>query len=220
MKKQILNELYNPKLASFQDGSFTISENDENAFVKSVSFNLPGAKFLVLGESLWNTTENIYTEKSEHFQFRRKCDGVVICSYQEQKYIIWIELKSSFNEIFEDAIFQLSGCYVKMKSYLKNFETFNSTEYKELGIVISQQDKKTVNDLVQNRRTDNTNTAIQKCRSHYRLNNQILLRGEDFGIEKLHLAPFIKLNELPVYFQPVTQRHTQNIDLASILQTI
>ena len=232
MTIDVLTELYQKNLFQQTKDSYQINEPDGSSSVTGANFILKGAEFIVCAnETIWKAGEYLYAKTSpvHKFEFRRRCDGFVICSYNGQKYLIWIELKSSFNQVFNDAIFQLSGCYVKMKSYLNCFENYHPEKYKELGIVVSQAEQpyhgEDGNNAVESRRGGLISAADNPtdiCRSNYRNTttpNTFFLRGKDFGIKNTHISNAIALDTLPVFYYETTGG-TPTIDLGPILARI
>ena len=234
MEIDTLNELYNSKLFSHQTDEFSIIEpaKGDNVKVRKATFELHGAEFIVCtNEHPWNESVDLYQkENARHkYRFRRKCDGFAICDFNGQKYLIWIELKSSFGEIFSDAIYQISGCYVKMKSYLECFSNYNSPDYKEIGVVVCRPEQQKSDDdcnndinLRQNSLSSREELPTDIFRSEYRNTdrpNIFILRGEIFGSSQMHLKNSIQLKSLPVYYY-ATDVDTPVIDLGTILSNI
>ena len=204
IKKTDLSGLYNGSLFNSMKDSFIIKEKDPCAKICQVKFVAKGADFILSTEDLFSSSENLYTKKSEDFHFRRKCDGFVICEYNGQGYLIWIEIKSSFNEVFSDAIYQISGCYIKAKSYLNSIISFSEEEYKEFGIVVSLPDSG-VNELsnpslLKRKRSVilGNDTVEDIYRRQYRQTHKITLKGDDFGMSNIALSPSIQLSKLPI----------------------
>lgn len=224
--KNDIAELYNPNLFTGTTDTFSLRESQKDASVKGAEFVLPGAQFIVCSESIWSSATDLYTKKSVEFGFKRVCDGFVLCDFNGMHYMLWIELKSGFNEIFNKAIYQLSGCYVKAKSYLRSLSAYDANEYKELGIVVSLPEEQLVrttsgNASVLNRRTQliQNESASERCRRRYRKTGVILMKGEDFGSSQLHLSDDVMLKELPVVSCTTTEE-CPRIDLGEILGTM
>lgn len=223
--KNDFSELYDSNLFTNATNSFSLRESQKDASVKGAEFVLPGAEFIVCTESIWSSSTELYTKKSAEFEFKRECDGFVLCDFNDKHYLLWIELKSGFSDIFNKAVYQLSGCYVKAKSYLRNIASYNPDEYKELGIVVSLPEEQKVrtisgNTSVLNRRTRlvlTEETASDRCRRRYRKTGTINLKGEDFGLSQLHLSDDIMLKELPVA-SCTTTKECPTIDLANVLR--
>lgn len=223
--KSDLAELYNSCFFVNTTDTFSLRELQKDASVKGVEFILPGAEFIVCSEGIWSSATELYSKKSAEFEFKRKCDGFVLCNFNGRHYLLWIELKSGFSEVFNKAIYQLSACYVKAKSYLRNISAYNPDEYKELGIVVSLPEEQLVrttsgNASVLNRRIQliQEETASELCRRRFRRTGLILMKGEDFGSARLHLSGDIMLKELPVASYTTTEE-CPKIDLAKILNT-
>lgn len=225
--KNKLSELYNSSLFSEHADSFSLLESDKGAFISGATFNLPGGSFVVCSEKLWSASTELYVKRSQDFYFKRKCDGFVICDYNDKYYLIWIELKSGFNNIFKDAIYQIASCYVKSKSYLHNIKAYHPEEYKELGIVVSEPEDIQIytpeqNKQIYDRRVQLTTaeeTAMDKCRRRYRKKGKIILNGTDFGANGLQLADNIMLQSLPVVSVTSTIPHP-SVDLAQIIAAL
>lgn len=226
MKTSIIKMFDSNLFASYAD-SFFIKENDNGADVKEVNFIMPGGTFEVCTEKLWAASTNLYIKQSGDFSFRRKCDGVVICKKGSHNYIIWIELKSGFNQIFSDAIYQIAACYVKMKSYLRNFVAYNPGEYEEMGIVVSlpentPDEKVESNKQVTDRRASLVSqhgTLTDKCRRRYRRSGNIELLASDFIASQQAFVPDIQIQHLPI-FHIATNTAVTNVNLGTIIQQV
>lgn len=224
ISKNDLSEIYEPSLFTTCSDSFSLIEKDKGATMKGVSFVLNGAQFIVCTESIWSQSVNLYAKESQDFNFKRKCDGFVICSYEDKQFLIWIELKSSFNQVFNDAIYQISGCYVKMKSYLRNLAAYHPEDYQEIGIVVSHPDGFMNRSISGNQQIDVRHQQLvnpeespkDKYRRLYRSTNKIELLGNDFGADKLHLADEIILHKLPI-ISIQSEDTNPTIDLLTII---
>lgn len=68
----------------------------------------------------------------------KDCDGIFICEYNNQKYIVLCELKSAFEiEAICKANNQLIGSYVKLRSIFHILQGFTEIDYKILGVIVS-----------------------------------------------------------------------------------
>lgn len=235
MKIETLTELYCKDLFSHKNDSFSLVEKDksESVKVRIATFSLTGADFVVCSdEHFWNEGVDMYCKSHpiHCFKFRKKCDGFAICNYNNQKFLIWIELKSSFGEIFSTAIYQLSACYVKMKSYLECFENYTPSDYKEFAIVVcppeTNRSHEDYNNEVDSRKKYitgiNTDTLTDKYRSNYRNSkesNIFTLYGTDFGSKKMHLKSNILFEKIPIYYFKA-DTESPNIDLLDVIHSI
>lgn len=220
-----LSHIYNQAEYYSASDTCSLQESQKGAKVKGAKIHLVGAHFYWWNESIWNASENAYRNYTDDLLFRKKCDGFVICHYNDRKYLIWVELKSGFNDVFKKAIFQISACYMKAKSIANNFKSFNGKEFEELGLIISlpEEDEPTDvedNTIVADRRTSlirQNDGALDKCRKRYRATGKLLLRGSDYGTDILNLKEEIVLHELPVCHVPVDPG-VPDIDLAQVIR--
>ena len=228
ISSQILSDFYS--VVDFQTSSdfFIIHESDRSATIKEAKFFLSGIDFNYCGDAFWSKSEDLYQRSSQEFKFRKHCDGFAIFSYQEQNYLVWIELKSGFNEVFNNAIFQISACYTKMKSYLNNFSSYNSADYKEFGIVVSMPENDhndsgiETNEIISGRRNlliKQSESVKDKTRRLFRKTGMINIDGKDFGANKLQLRTDILPDNLPV-FHCAASSGTVDIDLKLIIAKV
>lgn len=224
METNDLTGFYNETLFFSEKNNVTIKETDKGATVKSATINCQNADFDFSTEKIWSAGENLYRKESGGYKFRSKCDGFLICRTENKNYLIWIELKSGFSEVFNKAIYQLSACYVKMKSYLRTISTYKAEDFEEIAIVVSHpEDDKSQsieeNDSVLSRRNTlvSEETPSDKCRRRYRKTGTITIDEADFDSGKLHLVSDILPHNLRVFHIP-TETEQANIDLKLLFQ--
>lgn len=224
MKTNEFTEFYNEKLFLSAKDNVTIKETDKGATVKSATINCQNANFDYSTEIIWSAGDNLYRKESGGYKFRSKCDGFLICRTENKNYLIWIELKSGFSEVFNKAIYQLSACYVKMKSYLRTISTYKAKDFEEIAIVVSHpEDDKSQsieeNDSVLSRRNTlvSEETPSDKCRRRFIRTGKITIDAADFDSGKLHLVSDILPHDLRV-FHISTKTDQAIIDLKSLFQ--
>lgn len=224
METNDLTGFYNETLFFSEKNNVTIKETDKGATVKSATINCQNADFDYSTEDIWSAGENLYRKESGGYKFRKKCDGFLICRTENKNYLIWIELKSGFSEVFNKAIYQLSACYVKMKSYLRTISTYKAEDFEEIAIVVSHpEDDKSQsieeNDSVLSRRNTlvSEETPSDKCRKRYRKTGTITIDAADFDSGKLHLVSDILPHNLRV-FHITTKNEQEKIDLKLLFQ--
>ncbi len=223
MKTNEFTEFYNEKLFHSAKDNVTITETDSSSTVTSVTINCQNANFDYCTEKFFKEGRSLYQKESGGYQFTKGCDGFLICRTEEKNYLIWIELKSGFSEVFNKAIYQLSACYVKMKSYLRNLSTYRAEDFEEIAIVVSHsEDCKSQsiegNNSVHNRRnTFIEETPSDKCRRRYRETGTITIDAADFDSGKLQLVSDILPHNLRVFHIP-TETEQANIDLKLLFQ--
>lgn len=222
-----LTQLYKPTYFESKSGSIVVKEPQKEArTLKEVTFTFTGSMIFINPKFLDDSTE-IYIKPPTGVSFRHICDGIFILEQNEKKYIIWIELKSGYNDVCKKAIDQLATSYVKTKSHLMNFSTFNPAEYIELGIIVSFPPKpEDLNDVGNNpmvieNKLRNVGICAPTYKSSYsralRIHQEVIMRGTDFGFHTLSLVPQITMDKLYVKHQPVNDE-SAIIDLNGILQ--
>lgn len=216
-----LTSLYAPALFEEGTGSFTVHEKNPDAKITDVTITAPDLSYIVCRENLWSASERLYCTQASGFDFRKKCDGFALCDLDGQHYLIWIELKSGSNEVFKKALHQITSCYTKAKSYLRDIATFQATKYKEFGIVVSSTSPNDPIDPISMRRqglASQEETMEAKYRRQYKRDGFILLQGSDMKTDALPLSKEITFSRLPVvYYQSATSALT--IDLKDAIKT-
>jgi hypothetical protein len=131
-------------------------------------------------------------------------------------------VKTSLNEIFRKGIFQIPGCYYKVKSILGHFKSYNSDDFVEYAIAIYADDapkvpQKTVQQqnydymkLKRNKISAPPMTSEQKIERKYTqtLQSRVkgILYGEDFGMHKLPVKKEYIIDRLPFIIWPVSYK--------------
>lgn len=227
IQKEDITQIYDKGLFQEASDELTIKESDKIAFIKGTTLVLKDAIFFYSNESIWSASEGLFLKKSDqHFcRFRSKTDGLIFCSYHETNYLIWIELKSSFDQIFNKAIYQLCACYTKAKILLNTFTNYDAFDFKELCIVVSKPEEakeKSVdgNDAVTSRRnlltSQSSSVAEQRCKLAYRKTGKIVLDYHDFDLQNTVIKDAFLPNNIPVFHVPSLEPEP-SIDLESII---
>ena len=215
-----ITSVYSKNLFTLVQDEFYINENGNDAKVNKAIFTSKNASFIVSGEDLFKA-DFLYEKQVEFFYFKKHCDGFVICSLNGCHYLIWVELKTGFNEVFNSAIYQISSCYVKAKSYLQCIDSYNSEDFEEFGIIVSRPDKKSINDIVLDRKESLVNPAEPSIiyKRRFRSTGKIILKGDDFGQKRIKLSPDVQLKSLPVVHLE-TNNQEATFDLLSIIKSV
>lgn len=203
--------------------SFTLSEK-QNASDKlnRVNFSLSGTAINIRNEILSKTSEG-YRKIDESFSFRKDCDGLVFVDKGEKHYLVFIELKSSFGEVANKAIFQIASSYIRFKHYLSSIAAYNPSDYQEIGIIISYPYRAEIGDReVLDRRNGLLNSAyssfINRCKNEFKKGNSILINSSDFEVDKMNLSSNLQINNLKVVNIQVADGATiVNVDLDNYL---
>lgn len=227
--KEDIIQIFNKQLFQETSDLLCFTEKDD-AFIKGTTLALKDAYFFYSDESIWKASENLFNKESNlHFNnFRLKTDGFALCNYNDTNYLIWVELKSSFDQIFNKAIYQLCACYTKAKIMLNTFTNYNASDFKELCIVISKPEgakEKSVegNDAVTSRRNQLTSQpssiAEQRCKLAYRKTGKIVLDYHDFDLQNTAIKDAFLPNNIPIIH--VTSLEPEpTIDLESIIKEL
>ncbi|MBR1792080.1 MAG: hypothetical protein IJ764_00360 [Bacteroidales bacterium] len=172
-----------------------MKEKTKTASLKNVEFISPTGIFCC--DKLLKDSKDIYNGgQDDILNFRHNCDGFVITEHNQQLYLIWIELKSSFNETTK-SFGQIAYSYLKIKHHLMSFSSFtgNTEEYNEFAIVVSnspnaQKFHQMSNEDVADRRftigvSHDKQATVNKYQRELRDDGRTVLRGADFGYDKL-----------------------------------
>lgn len=224
-----LARLYKPAYFKSQSKSIAIREPQKGAnTLKEVTFTFTGSMICISPDFLEDSVE-IYVKPCSGVSFRHICDGIFLLEQEDKKYIIWVELKSGYKDVCKKAIDQLATSYVKTKSHLMNFSTFVPDEYRELGIIVSFPPKAEDltdadnNPMVMANKLRNVGASTPSYRNLYHkalcANQEVVMKGIDFGFHTLPLVPQISMTKLYVKHQPVTTENAV-IDLNQILQQV
>lgn len=184
-------------------------------------------KYLQIAPNWLKDMADAYAKDSDEclLRLRSECDAIIITERNGNKYIIWIELKSSYGDVFNSAIFQLAGSYVRAKSHFTNFASYNPVEYRELALAVSFPDDVANNQDLKDykARITRTETNKQKITRIYRLRtnsvDNVFLEGHDFGCETMNLNENINLKSLR-FMHVAVKPDAKFFDLGGILDRI
>lgn len=223
-----LQTLYDVSYFEEREDSISIREKQRNNpdALSKVNFTFSG-QLIYIKSDFFDDSKSIYRKHAEHLNFKKICDGVLIINQHEKNYIVWIELKSGYNEVCKKAIFQLPASYIKLKSHLKNFPSYIPTQYQELGIIVSFPPQKYENDnediMVAKRKLVKYVTEHDRIRFKYdkdiRTHHATFLMGDDFGFNDLNIQDELKMKSLYIHHH-VADAPSITIDLDKILETI
>lgn len=134
-----LGSLYNSDYIDKQQDSYVWSEKQSDSdALATVEFVFKNGHIGYISSGLLQKMQSAYRIKGcSALKLRKICDGILFLDRDNDHYIIVLEVKSSFNEVKSNAIFQIPASYVKVKSILNDFSNYKAEEYKELGLIIS-----------------------------------------------------------------------------------
>ena len=221
-----LTELYSPSYFKEVSKQYTLTEKqiDPNKLSK-VNVITSGSGIFIVPEFLGDC-ERIFKKIEKKLSFRDNNDGTFLLEKDGVQYIIYVELKSKFEAGIKKAIRQIPVSSIKIKSFLRNIQTFKLQDYRELGLIISyppapedKYDSKN-NAMVLNHKVEYL--ADQKEDQEFydkelRHNKEVYLTAENFPKlpqDKLHED--IKFKSMMVYYRSVS-KNGENVDLDNIL---
>jgi hypothetical protein len=117
-------------------GNISIIEKDEQTKLKEIQFS---------HDEFWSIDTNMIKDFSSFFHkakspdiFHKDCDGIIVLDYNGQKYILIVELKSSFDthKIF-DARKQIISSYIKLNILLNIIPEYEKDNYIFKGVIAS-----------------------------------------------------------------------------------
>lgn len=209
VNKEELSSLFNAEY--FEEGMGEIvvdepqccSEND----LCSVRFcGLEGCYLKIKPDWLKDTSKAYNAEWKGLRLFRRDCDSILLLCHKGVRYAIWLELKSGYNEVAKKGIFQIVGSYIRSKSYLNTFLSYNQEDYKELAVIITHgginnkgvfEYKKDI--ILPNSNHNPEDIIVKEYRRKLKTGDGcVLLKAADFNLDKIPMTDFVKMSDLPL----------------------
>lgn len=140
---QNLIQIFNPNFFDITvgGGTYDVKETDSNATVKKVTFDYRG-HLMSIDNSVFNKTDALFKEDENTDKgmpaLRHGCDGVFVIEHNEQKYIVFIELKSSYTpDNIQKAERQIAASYLRIMMLLDCIDGVKLNQYKKCGIIVS-----------------------------------------------------------------------------------
>lgn len=214
ISKGELSTIYKDCYFEESNSNIIISEQNPNDISKDLQeltiTGLRGTYLKISPKWLNDSIEPYHAVWHNYKLFRRDCDSIILLNHDGQNYIIWIELKSSFNEVLKTALFQIVGSYMRSKSYLNAFSTFKQEDYKELSIIashpINEQSSTDGNTVVIDNKKlftgkdkDKNLLLAQKYRRKLKVGGSLMIiEGTDFDLDQLPLESSVVLTKLPL----------------------
>lgn len=134
---------YNPSYFGRDENRYIWKEKEnqnqtDSTALASVEFVFHGGTISYVKSNLLKGMQNIYrTNSTKALNLRMVCDGLLFLDREEDHYLIILEVKSGFKEVKNKAIDQIPASYVKIKSILNDFSSYNRNDYKEFGLIVS-----------------------------------------------------------------------------------
>lgn len=139
-----LTLVFDPALFIYKSvgGNFIINEHESGSSINAVNIHYQG-QLLSIDNKFLKNSHDIYpdnTSRHPYPELKHDCDGILIISVREQKYIILLELKSTYSKTnIRKAEKQLVASYMRLVSRLNCLDNFDINSYKKCAIIISHQ---------------------------------------------------------------------------------
>lgn len=229
-----LGNLYNSDYIGKQQDSYIWSEKQNNPdALATVEFVFKNGHIGYMSSGLLQKMQSAYRIKGDGvLKLRKICDGILFLDRDKDHYIIVLEVKSCFNEVKSNAIFQIPASYVKIKSILNDFSNYKAEEYKELGLIISYPyveyaptDAENNHIVIDNKLEmigDRSECIASKYVELLKNHKEAIFDGKDFEFDGLKgVKPELYFEKLKVKHYPVTNKCVAaEIDLDNVIKTL
>lgn len=200
---ELINSIFDSAYFEKPASRFSLLEKQNTSGkLHKVDFVLSGNAIVIKNDILSETSRG-YKKIDNSVSFKRDCDGLLLIDKDDKHYLVFIELKSSFNEVANSAIYQIASSYVRLKHYLMAIDSYNAGNYEEIGIIISYPYTEKVGDNeVLSRREGlikgGYGTFVDRCKMDFRNGKHILMNSSDIGIDVLSISSNLQLNKFKI----------------------
>lgn len=226
-----IGNLYNPAYLGKNSNSYLWKEKQSNPnSLTQVEFVFKGGTISYIKSGLLKEMQDAF-RKTETLNLRMICDGVLFLDRGEEHFLAILEVKSRFGDVKKKAISQIPASYIKTKSILNDFVSYNKTDYKEFGLIVSypfiepqidSEDNYIVMDNKLKMIEDKYEKIMSKYNQSLKNSHSAILLGIDFGFDKLpQIKPELCFDKLIVKHYPVENHCTKvTINLDTIINTL
>ena len=212
-----LKQVYEPELIILDDNKCAITEklNSSVNTLQKVEIQNCGKCFLV--KEKWLASGQDKYRNNGVCHLRRICDGVLYFEKDGEKFLSFIELKSSRKEVFKTGIFKFPVCYYRTRLCFNSFEGVDLSEIKTFGLILYPCiDSDRVSAITQNEglMEQKMNVVHNRLLDDIRIRakyermvkdkEKVSLEGADFGVDKLPLKTEYKMMSLDTVIWPVS----------------
>ncbi len=233
LKVSELSQLYNSSYFGISTDSYIWQEKQANpTSLAKVEFLFKGGRIGYMKSNLLNETKGVYNQNAtEMLNLRKICDGILFLERDNQHFIVFLEMKSGFNDVRKKAIEQLPPSYIKLKSILNDFVTYNKDDFREFGLIVSypysQPPTSSANNqmILANKRAmvgNRIDIVKNKYSGRLRDRGQVDFIGADFGVEQLRtVKQDLVFDRFPVRYLSVKNYSVEAVvDLDSVIVTL
>ncbi|MGM9704971.1 MAG: hypothetical protein ACI3YB_03160 [Prevotella sp.] len=230
LKADELRTIYSSSLIETSHGHIRMTEKQEDkAALAEISLSASG-DFIKICPEFLRKQQDVYRKCSGFINYKMICDGVLMYHKNENEhYLIIVEMKSGFSDV-KKAVAQISSSYIKLKTHLTSFASYDATDYKEFGLIFSYPPRKEdYNDTRNNRMVmdakrnflphtsvDQTENYLNKRKKELQVTGRTELDAKQMQIDLLPLKSDCLYNTLPILHQSVTTS-SASLDLDDIV---
>lgn len=134
--------IYSCDLFEAVSGSVLLTEKQKDkGALESINLSISG-NLIKISPAFLDKQKEVYRKCSKYINHKMICDGVLIYHKKDnENYLIIVEMKSGFNDV-KKAACQISSSYIKLKTHLTTFQSYNPSDYKEFGLIFCYPPKK------------------------------------------------------------------------------
>lgn len=223
--------LYNSDFIGKNQDSYVWKEN--HVGLAQVEFVFKGGVIHFVKSGLLDKMKDAYRiNDASALMLRKICDGLLFLDRDEEHYFIILEVKSGFKEVKQKAINQIPASYVKAKSMLNDFVSYNKGDYQEFGLIVSYPyishpitDSENNPRVMENKRKmigDRNEIITSKYNDLLQIHQSAVFLGTDFDFDKMtQVKPDLFFDKLKVKHYSVTNKCVSAIiDLDKIISTL
>lgn len=226
-----LRQIYKHDYVAEADGRITVKEHQDNPDALSEITFLFSGHITHIRSSIIGKSDSLYRTDAQRALILSKIfDGLLILDTDDDRhYIIYLEMKSGFNDVRKKAVQQIPASYLKINSLLRNFTSYDKSRYKELGLIVSYPPK---SDTTDSRKVlagkidfidkDSEEYIKEKYFKALREHSFAIFDGHDFYMDALkNVSPEILFKTLPVFYIAVEDKCvTTQIDLDDFINNV
>ncbi len=168
-----------------------------------MNFKLQDHTIWSINKSVLNDMNKFISSDSGKVYLSHECDGILICDYNGKKYLVIIELKSSYTVAnIKKARLQLQASYVKIMSILNMLDGCSIDDFECCCFIVSlEPDTETISHFRKKALLLGDKYCIEKfCLKLVKSNDKKVLLERKFSeIIKLKINSKLIFNILPIY---------------------
>lgn len=198
-----LSDIINENKVDFYPGIVTVIEEERSSKVTYMNFKLQDHTIWSINKSALNDMNKFISSDNGKVYLSHECDGILICDYNGKKYLVIIELKSSYTVTnIKKARLQLQASYVKIMSILNMLDGCNIDDFECCCFIVSlEPDAETISHFRKRALLLGNKYCIEKfcLKLAKSKDKKVLLERKFSEIIKLKINSKLIFNILPIY---------------------